>query len=1196
MLAQACQTVVVYTPSTTTTTAGSTVQPTCPRNCVCASYLKCSDLGEQSRVPDLTAAQSKPFQNVTFIGRTKIRTIQSRAFSGLGLRVFSLLLSGLGVRHIERGAFLGLGMIKFLDAIDVSRNHISGFVDLGTFAVDHPVLSLNICCNDIESLSSNALQSATNSLLRYLNLAHNRLTVLPDRVFANLTWLKDLYLNGNRLTSLTSSLFKDLSRLRRLNLANNRISYIHQSVFNSLSELDQLWLENNELSFLPALVFNRLNSLRSLTLHGNRLSAIHSIDLPAYSNLLTLNLNRNRIVNLTQVEISGLTSLKTLMLAVNRVTVIPVGYFAGFGSVEVLDLNGNNISGTLSASSLEGLTSMTLLNLSSNNINRISTRTFGASLRTLDLSDNLGIKYLPRGVFGNAENLTNLYMRKCRLTWTSRGVFNNLTLLENIDLSDNFISRVSSSSFENLPSLGHIDLSKNNIYAITANAFVDTSRLSNVSLDENRLSKVPVDIMSNLSNLRSLMLAHNSIGKLHALLQLQSVNVLNLTGNSISDIVDGAFNRTPQIRELYLDENQLTRIKLLMFSGLRYLTHLDLSDNLISTIDVGSFLSMSRLVYLSLRGNQLTSLEPETFIHLYSIRILDISANRLVSHIAEAVQRLYPLQELILDDNDITSFDVNLLANSEQALRLLSLRRNRISQLQFNNDFQFSFSFLDLGENQITGEIFDGLSRMRFLKTLKLDGNDIDSVPTVGKLNVTLTELDLSNNGLTDNSLATVVQLRRLRQLRLDGNFITDLSAADWSQLAHSLQVLSLSNNRLTSLNQIDKLWSLTQLNVDNNRITSIPDAMFQTLYDLKVLSMRDNQMTTIGQSTLDGLEQTCTHLDLSSNFISHVHSKAFYRLKNIKHLNLSNNAIRELVLPPIMNRLSELLLSNNRLTRFPDGLRHMRSITVLSMRNNTIESLPALDIGNKFGVKLVDLSRNQLREVDQVRFVGLLNVVNVGENELADTGAATWADVTFIEQLNLSNNALRRLPAGVTLIIDRIAHLYADRCSLTSLDDWVVAKSPLLTRLVELSLSGNRLMALPKSVIASVSTSLKRLDIRGNLFTTLDPDVFYGRASPYNLRRLWLAGNPWLCNCQLAWLRHVNFQLDNATCWTPSTTTHQHVACYNISDCPVPDYEEEYLDYPNEDKFVCETTTPTGLHVSHRSLTVCDLHSNLLE
>ena len=1003
-----------------TTDAQTTTPPlVCPTKCSCTRSLICTDLGDQSYVLDLSGVVASPFTFLQFTGRTKIRAIQARAFSGM--RVERLQLHSSGVRVIEPGAFRG---VTDLRGVIASRNHISGAVDAGMLAADAHLISIDVSHNDIESVTGDAFTSTGGSSLTHLRLAGNRLTVLPDSVFSGLSALYHLDLSGNQLTNLTRPLFDDLSSLRYLLLADNRISHIDSTVFDSLPRLESLALENNELSTLPESVFGRLSSLKTLTLQGNRLSAVDAnVFSTTYPSLLTLKLDRNRISDLSQVQIANLTSLETLTLSANRLTAIPDGYFVRFSNITDLDLSRNNISSELQSSTFDGLESLSLLNLSSNNIRRMLANTFGASLRTLDLSDNDDMTYIKVGVFEDASNLTNLYLRSNSIASISRGIFSGIASLVNVDLSDNAIKYVYSSSFQNLPSLRQVNLSKNFISDIPTDFFVNASRLLLVTLDENLLSSVPVDIMSNLLKFS---LAHNGIRKLEA---LQSpTTFLNLTGNSISDIVDEAFDGTPEIQELYLGQNQLTTIRAAMFSGLKYVERLDLSDNLISTIDVGSFRSELSMVFLNLRGNRLASIEPNTFTGPHIIT-LDLSANRLVGNFTE-LRQLF-LEELILDDNDIVSFDVSDIVHFESGLRRLSLRRNRISQLHLDPSYYFSFTSLDLGENQITDDIFHSLEQLMSLQTLKLDGNDIASVPTVSGLNDSLIELDLSNNALTDSSLSTIVQLRQLQQLRLDGNSLSDLSAADWSLLADSLSVLTLSDNRLASLDEISKLWSLTRLIVDNNLIESIYDETFQPLFDLDVVSLHGNRLTTIARSTLDGLEQRCTQLDLSSNSIASVHPAAFRRLKNVERLNLSNNAIGEIVLPPAMDRLSELLLANNRLERFPDGLRVLRSITLLSVENNMMESLPRLDVGNEFDVRLVDLAYNRLRDVDDVRFVGSFSVIDLRHNELADLGAQVLGDAAFIGELRLSDNELGSLPAGVTLAVGRIARLDASRSGL---------------------------------------------------------------------------------------------------------------------------------------------------------------------
>ena len=188
------------TTSTTITSSVATTLPpdTCPVNCNCASTLTCSDLGEQSRMVNFTAVVTRKFSSLRFDGRTKVRTIQTRAFTGLNVQ--RLLLDRLGVRSIQAGAFLGVNGLR---DVDIRHNHIDCIVDGRTFSVDTALNSLNVSDNDIESVSSDAFASVGGSSLKDLRLANNRLMVLPDELFANLTGLQHVDLSGNRPVSYT---------------------------------------------------------------------------------------------------------------------------------------------------------------------------------------------------------------------------------------------------------------------------------------------------------------------------------------------------------------------------------------------------------------------------------------------------------------------------------------------------------------------------------------------------------------------------------------------------------------------------------------------------------------------------------------------------------------------------------------------------------------------------------------------------------------------------------------------------------------------------------------------------------------------------------------------------------------------------------------------------------------------------------
>ncbi|XP_032411310.1 SLIT and NTRK-like protein 2 [Xiphophorus hellerii] len=128
------------------------------------------------------------------------------------------------------------------------------------------------------------------SSLELLHLGNNRIAVIQEGAFENLTNLRRLYLNGNYIESLSRSLFAGLQSLQYLYLEYNIIKEILPQTFNSLHNLQLLFLNNNLLRSLPDNVFGgtmltrlnlRNNHFSYLPVQGvlDQLSAFIQIDL-----------------------------------------------------------------------------------------------------------------------------------------------------------------------------------------------------------------------------------------------------------------------------------------------------------------------------------------------------------------------------------------------------------------------------------------------------------------------------------------------------------------------------------------------------------------------------------------------------------------------------------------------------------------------------------------------------------------------------------------------------------------------------------------------------------------------------------------------------------------------------------------------------------------------------------------------------
>ena len=76
------------------------------------------------------------------------------------------------------------------------------------------------------------------------------MTIIESRAFKGLDNLDYLYLNNNELQGIRSDMWRGLKLVRTLNLASNRISILQTGAFDRLPKLETLYLGGNELTRL----------------------------------------------------------------------------------------------------------------------------------------------------------------------------------------------------------------------------------------------------------------------------------------------------------------------------------------------------------------------------------------------------------------------------------------------------------------------------------------------------------------------------------------------------------------------------------------------------------------------------------------------------------------------------------------------------------------------------------------------------------------------------------------------------------------------------------------------------------------------------------------------------------------------------------------------------------------------------------
>ena len=150
-----------------------------------------------------------------------------------------------------------------------------------------PACSCNGYAVICSQLSRFSLSAAS---IRFLRL-NSSINSLGRSVFDNLEQLLFLDLSFGNLSSMSSfGVFRRLSILKTLNLSHNKIESLTEGVFQGLKNLHELDLSWNPLRSLVGDVFDHLDNIRFLHLHHSKLTKIpwHAVGDIGYLNVLDL--------------------------------------------------------------------------------------------------------------------------------------------------------------------------------------------------------------------------------------------------------------------------------------------------------------------------------------------------------------------------------------------------------------------------------------------------------------------------------------------------------------------------------------------------------------------------------------------------------------------------------------------------------------------------------------------------------------------------------------------------------------------------------------------------------------------------------------------------------------------------------------------------------------------------------------------
>uniref|UniRef100_A0A4W3HVY4 FLII actin remodeling protein n=1 Tax=Callorhinchus milii TaxID=7868 RepID=A0A4W3HVY4_CALMI len=309
------------------------------------------------------------------------------------------------------------GVLPFIRGVDLSGNDFKGgyFPEHVKSMTSLRWLKLNRTglCYLPEELAS--LQK-----LEHLSVSHNSLTTLhgelsslpclraivarannlknsgvPDDIF-QLDDLSVLDLSYNLLSEIPREL-ENAKNMLVLNLSHNSIENIPNQLFINLTDLLYLDLSDNKLESLPPQM-RRLVHLQTLILNNNPLMHAQLRQLPAMTALQTLHLrNTQRTQSNLPTSLEGLSTLSDVQLSCNDLTRVPECLYT-LSSLRRLNLSSNQIS-ELSLC-IDQWTQLESLNLSRNQLTSLPSAICKLTkLKKLYLNSNkLDFDGIPSGI------------------------------------------------------------------------------------------------------------------------------------------------------------------------------------------------------------------------------------------------------------------------------------------------------------------------------------------------------------------------------------------------------------------------------------------------------------------------------------------------------------------------------------------------------------------------------------------------------------------------------------------------------------------------------------------------------------------------------------------------------------------------------------------------------------------------------
>jgi Leucine-rich repeat (LRR) protein len=367
---------------------------------------------------------------------------------------------------------------------------------------------------------------------------------------------------------------------------------------------------------------------------------------------------------------------------------------------------------------------------------------------------------------------------------------------------------------------------------------------------------------------------------------------------------------------------------------------------------------------------------------------------------------------------------------------------------------------VDFSRNQFKLDQFQRkMAEMSNLRWLRLNRSQLGSLPDEIDQFQKLEVLTIAHNKMTALHSGNLPALSSLRVVNVAHNNLRDSGLPSELFTLKELHTLDMSYNNLTKIpDELLKSKSLIVVDLSHNKVSTIPGALFIQLTGVEYLDLSHNELQSLPPQ-LRRMEHL-RHLNLANNPLQHYAFKVLDKLTNLTSLNLSATGRDFTNLPHIdkLVNLTDIDLSYNDLSRIPESVYLVESLTRVNMRHNCIKELSSL-IDTWHNLVTLDLSHNMITALHP-------NICKCSK----------------LKRLFLSDNRLNfeGIPAGIGKL-SNLVHFVAARNKLECVPEGLCH----CYSLKSLVLTSNCLLTLPEAIHF---LKLENLDIRDNPDLTMPP------------------------------------------------------------------------------------------------------------